>query len=75
LAFRDHRAASLLDSGLRRNDEQSAGVGWGERSEPQRRHIDMHRNVGVRLRLTPTYDGGYGGSPPTTVIPAQAGIQ
>ncbi|WP_250901839.1 MULTISPECIES: sialidase family protein [unclassified Dyella] len=35
----------------------SAGVGWGERSEPQRGAPRTPRTVGVHLRLTPTYAG------------------
>ena len=34
--------------------ESASAVGWGERSEPQRQAV-FHKNVGVRLRLTPTY--------------------
>ena len=34
---------------------RDAGVGWGERSEPQRGEAREGAGVGVRLRLTPTY--------------------
>ena len=36
---------------------RDAGVGWGERSEPQRGEAREGAGVGVRLRLTPTYAG------------------